>query len=74
MGKEHGPWTFMCLGIFFWSVTAAYAQAAVFTVNTYVHLSDASPCNGVCDDLLPLNNTSSLRAAIQEANALPRAI
>ena len=72
MGNERNPWTLRCLGIFFWLVTAAYAQAAVFTVNTNVDLSDASPGNGVCD-AVPPNNTCTLRAAIEEANALPGA-
>ena len=49
MGKERDPWTLRCLGVFFWLVTAAYAQAAVFTVNTNVDLPDASPGNGVCE-------------------------
>jgi CSLREA domain-containing protein len=72
MGKENSPWTLRCLGVFFWLVTAAYAQAAVFTVNTNVDLPDASPGNGVCD-AVPPNNTCTLRAAIEEANALPGA-
>ena len=72
MGNERNPWTLRCLGIFFWLVTAAYAQAAVFTVNTNVDLPDASPGNGVCD-AVPPNNTCTLRAAIEEANALPGA-
>ena len=34
-GGTEDPWTLRCpCGIFFWLVTAAYAQAAVFTVNT----------------------------------------
>ncbi len=34
MGKERNAWTIKCLGVFvFWLVTAAYAHAAVFTVN-----------------------------------------
>jgi len=72
MGKERSPWTLKCLGVFFWLVTAAYAQAAVFTVNTNVDLPDASPGNGVCD-AVPPNNICTLRAAIEEANALPGA-
>ena len=44
----------------------------MFTVNTNVDLSDASPGNGVCD-AVPPNNTCTLRAAIEEANALPGA-
>ena len=72
MGKERNPWTLRCLGVFFWLVTAAYAQAAVFTVNTNVDLPDASPGNGVCETA-PGNGTCTLRAAIEEANALPGA-
>ena len=49
MGNERNPWTLRCLGVFFWLVTAAYAQAAVFTVNTNVDLPDANPGNGVCE-------------------------
>ena len=69
MGNERNPWTLRCLGIFFWLVTAAYAQAAVFTVNTNVDLPDANPGNGVCETA-PGNGACTLRAAIQEANAL----
>ena len=69
MGKERNPWTLRCLGVFFWLVTAAYAQAAVFTVNTNVDLPDANPGNGVCETA-PGNGICTLRAAIQEANAL----
>ena len=69
MGNERNPWTLRCLGIFFWLVTAAYAQAAVFTVNTNVDLPDANPGNGVCETASG-NGVCTLRAAIQEANAL----
>ena len=72
MGKERKPLDSKVPGLFFWLVTAAYAQAAVFTVNTNVDLPDASPGNGVCD-AVPPNNTCTLRAAIEEANALPGA-
>ena len=56
------------LGVFL----SASAQAEVFTVNTNVDLADANPGNGVCDIAPPLH-VCTLRAAIQEANALPGA-
>src|SRR5690242_11137800 len=53
------------LGIFL----SASTQAAVFTVNSSVDLSDASPGNGICETA-PGNGACTLRAAIQETNAL----
>ena len=53
------------LGIFL----SASTHAAVFTVNSPVDLSDASPGNGICETA-PGNGTCTLRAAIQESNAL----
>ena len=57
-------------GIFF-SVPAQ--AAAVFTVNTnIIDVVDANPGDGVCD-AVPPKNVCTLRAAIEEANALPGA-
>ena len=44
-------------------------RAAVFTVNSPSDVVDANPGNGVCETV-PGNGVSTLRAAIQEANAL----
>ena len=58
------------LGLFLLSVSA---QAAVFTVNTpsdgFFGAFDANPGDGVCETA-PGNGICSLRAAIQETNAL----
>ena len=48
------------------------AHAAVFTVNSSFDVSDVNPGNGVCEAAAG-NNTCTLRAAIEEANALPGA-
>src|SRR5262245_53164208 len=48
---------------------SASAQAAVFTVNTNIDLADANPGDGVCD-VAPPTRACTLRAAIQETNAL----
>ena len=53
------------LGVFL----SASAQAAVFTVNNSADVVDANPGNGVCETA-PGNGVCTLRAAIQEANAL----
>src|SRR5215510_12466988 len=53
------------LGVFL----SAVAQAAT-TVNSPFDVSDASPGNGVCETA-PGNGVCTLRAAIQETNALP---
>jgi CSLREA domain-containing protein len=48
------------------------AQAATFTVNSPLDVSDANPGNGVCETATG-NGICTLRAAIQETNALPGA-
>jgi CSLREA domain-containing protein len=53
------------LGVF----VSASAQAAVFTVNSSADVVDTNPGNGVCETA-PGNGVCTLRAAIQEANAL----
>jgi CSLREA domain-containing protein len=53
------------LGVFL----IAPAQAAVFTVNSPADVVDASTGNGICETA-PGNGVCTLRAAIQEANAL----
>lgn len=54
---------------FFGIFLTASAHAAVFTVNSSFDLSDANPGNGICETA-PGNGACTLRAAIQEANAL----
>src|SRR5262249_17256998 len=51
---------------------SASAQAAVFAVNSPADVVDANLGNGVCETA-PGNGVCTLRAAIQEANALPGA-
>ena len=53
------------LGVFL----SARSQAATFTVNNPLDLVDAAPGNGVCETA-PGNGVCTLRAAIQETNAL----
>ena len=53
------------LGVFL----SASAQAATFTVNNPLDVVDAAPGNGVCETA-PGNGVCTLRAAIQETNAL----
>jgi hypothetical protein len=53
------------LGVFL----SAPAQAATFTVNNPLDVVDAAPGNGVCETA-PGNAVCTLRAAIQETNAL----
>lgn len=49
---------------------ALIAHAANFTVNTSTDAVDVAPGNGICETA-PGNRVCTLRAAIQEANALP---
>jgi CSLREA domain-containing protein len=68
--RKNGAWS-AALGIVFLAVfLPASALAAVFTVNTNIDLADANPGDGVCD-VAPPTRACTLRAAIQEANALP---
>ena len=53
------------LGVFL----SARSQAATFTVNNPLDVVDAAPGNGVCETA-PGNGVCTLRAAIQETNAL----
>ena len=46
------------------------ASSATFTVNTTADANDVSPGNGVCETA-PGNGVCTLRAAIQESNAVP---
>lgn len=46
------------------------AQASTFTVNTTLDEQDAYPGDGICETT-PGNGSCSLRAAVQESNALP---
>jgi CSLREA domain-containing protein len=52
-----------------WAAGAGAAHAAVFPVNDTRDIADASPGDGVCRPLNVL--VCTLRAAVQEANALP---
>lgn len=47
-----------------------FASSATFTVNSTADANDVSPGNGVCETS-PGNGVCTLRAAIQESNALP---
>lgn len=58
---------FLLLGIFHLGSQAAPLN--VFTVNSTADATDASPGNGVCETA-PGNGVCTLRAAIQETNAL----
>jgi len=54
----------------------APASAATFTVDSLLDdafSDDANPGDGICDDAFPTASNCTLRAAIQEANALPGA-
>jgi hypothetical protein len=53
------------LGVFL----SASAQAATFTVNNPLDVVDAAPGNGICETA-PGDGVCTLRAAIQETNAL----
>jgi CSLREA domain-containing protein len=67
-----GGWG-VTLGITFLGVSlSASAQAATFTVDSPSDVRDANPGNGICETA-PGNGVCTLRAAIQEANALPGA-
>jgi len=59
----------LVLGAMLWAVSA---QAAVFTVNTTLDGNDGVPGDGVCDfsTVPPPSGLCSLRAAVEEANAL----
>lgn len=52
--------------------SAQAAPTSTFTVNSTADVSDADPGNGVCHTSVS-NNSCTLRAAIQEANAHPDA-
>ena len=77
MGKERNPWTLRCLGVFFWLVTAAYAQAAVFTVNTNFTfrtppgdgVSETAPGNGTSPCARPLKKPTPSRVLIKSSVA-----
>jgi uncharacterized repeat protein (TIGR01451 family) len=46
-------------------------ELSVFTVNVQADAPDLAPGNGACDSSAAIGLTCNLRAAIQEANALP---
>jgi uncharacterized repeat protein (TIGR01451 family)/CSLREA domain-containing protein len=56
-------WLIACAGL-----VAAPAHAATFVVDTTADTADATPGDGICADS---GGACSLRAAVQEANALP---
>ncbi len=67
MGTERSLRILKRMGVFvFWLVTG-YVQAATFTVNSPSDVSDANPGNGICSTP---GGVCTLRAAIEEANAL----
>lgn len=58
----------LCIGFgLAWNTAILPAQAATFTVNTTLDAVDTNAGDGVC---LTATNTCTIRAAIQEANAL----
>ena len=70
MGKERDLSNLRYLSFFVcWLVTGAFAQAATFAVNSPADVNDANPGNGLCETA-PGNGVCTLRAAIQETNAL----
>jgi len=70
MGKELDLSNLRYLSFFVcWLVTGAFAQAATFAVNSPADVNDANPGNGLCETA-PGNGVCTLRAAIQETNAL----
>lgn len=52
------------------NAAASSTLSATFTVNSTVDATDTNPGNGICETA-PGNGVCTLRAAIQEANALP---
>src|SRR5882762_374697 len=64
------PWRFQLCRLVAWaalSLLAVPGHAATFTVNTTADTADAVPGDGICADS---GGACSLRAAVQEANAL----
>ena len=64
------PWRFQLCRLVAWaalSLLAVPSHAATFTVNTTADTADAVPGDGICADS---GGACSLRAAVQEANAL----
>src|SRR6266853_4843921 len=64
------PWRFQLCRLIAWtalSLVAAPGHAVTFVVNTTADTADAVPGDGKCADS---SNACSLRAAVQEANAL----
>src|SRR5215213_1678236 len=60
------------LALLAWLLTARPALAATFTVNQTTDVVDANTGDGVCDtNLAAAGLQCSLRAAVQQANALP---
>ena len=69
MGKNRIFWTSTYLSAFVWFLSGTFAQAATFTINSPLDVADANPGNGICETATG-NGTCTLRAAIQETNAL----
>ena len=64
------PWRFRLCGLIAWaalSLVAVPGHAVTFVVNTTADTADAVPGDGICADS---GKACSLRAAVQEANAL----
>ena len=70
---NRGRWGVVVTVVLLWVFLSASAHAATFTVNTpsdgFAGAFDANPGDGVCETA-PGNGICSLRAAIQETNAL----
>ena len=60
----------MTLAVIVFLAAPHFTFAAAFTVNSTADVNDVSPGNGVCETA-PGNGVCTLRAAIQESNALP---
>ena len=70
MDNNRNLWTATYLSVFVcWFFSVAFVQAATFTVNSTLDVADINPGNGICETA-PGNGTCTLRAAIQETNAL----
>jgi len=66
--RATSPWRLGLCALIAWaSLAAAPAQAATFVVDTTADTADALPGDGLCADS---GGACSLRAAVQEANAL----
>src|SRR6266478_3035039 len=66
--REAGPWLLVVTVAVLTGWAFARAEAATFTVNCTMDDVDAAPGDGICSTA---TGACTLRAAIQETNALP---